>query len=173
MTRACPPARGLPSRRGALRDGVRAGCLTPRGAGGDTFARMIRSILAVLAGLMVFFIAVTVLQGMMVQLYPLPAGIDPNDLEALKRALMGMPAGAFAVLLAAYAVGAMCGGAVAAAVAGRRKMLHAAIVGGLTMLAGIANFARLPHPSWVVLVGVPLFVVMALIGGRLGLRLTR
>jgi hypothetical protein len=134
---------------------------------------MIRSILAVFAGLMIFLITVTVLQGMMVVAYPLPPGIDPNDAEALKQALIGMPAGAFGVLLAAYAVGAMCGGAVAAAIAGSKRVTHAAVVGGVATLAGIANFATLPHPAWVVIVGVPMFMVMAVAGGLLGQRLTR
>lgn len=133
---------------------------------------MLRSFLSVFAGLIVFSLVVTVLQGMMAQVYPLPA-IDPEDPAAIGRAIAGMPAGAFGLLLAGYAVGAMCGGAVASAIATRARMRHALIVGVVTTLGGIANFVLLPHPLWVVLSGLPLFIAMALVGGRLGLALTR
>jgi hypothetical protein len=150
--------------------------LTAREAGADTSARefpMFRSVLVVFAGLVVFSLVVTTLQSAMVRLYPLPAGLDMTDVEAVERAIVGMPAGAFAVLLAGNAVGAMCGGAVTAALATQRKRTHAAVIGGLTTLAGLANFLQWPHPTWVVAVGLPLFMVMALAGGLLGQRLTR
>lgn len=134
---------------------------------------MLRSVLAVVAGLAVFFVAVSMLQGSMQQVYPPPPGFDPQDFEAVRRHVAGMPAGAFGLLLAVYAVGGFCGGAVAAGIAVDRKLRAAGIVGGLTMLIGIANFAMLPHPLWVVCVGVPLFVVAAVLGGLIGRMLSR
>lgn len=148
-----------------------------QGAGGHSRAMssvlaVLRSVLAVIAGLLVFFLVVAALQGTMTQMYPLPADVDMNDMEAVGRVVMAMPAGAFGLLLAGYAVGAMCGGAVAAAIAAQAKLRHAVIVGVVTTLGGIANFAMLPHPMWVVMIGLPLFIVMAVVGGRVGAAIT-
>ncbi|MBL9106358.1 MAG: hypothetical protein JNL82_35880 [Myxococcales bacterium] len=134
---------------------------------------ILRSVVAVVAGLLVFFVVVMVVQGAMAQVYPLPAGVDVRDMEAIGRAVLAMPAGAFGLLLAGYAIGALCGGMVAAASAARAEMRHAIIVGAVTTLGGVANFVMLPHPTWVVLLGLPLFLIMAAIGGRIGVALTR
>jgi hypothetical protein len=133
-----------------------------------------RSVLAVIVGLFVFFIVVMTWQGgVMAAVYPLPEWVDPNDMESVKAGILVMPAAAHGLLLVGYALATACAGAVAAAVADRRRMTCAAIVGGLATLGGILNFVALPHPTWVVVVGLPMYMVMALIGGRLGLRLTR
>lgn len=133
-----------------------------------------RNVLAVIAGLMVFSFIVMTWQGVvMPRVYPLPAWVDMNDMESLKQGIKEMPNAAFGLLLVGYALGTACGGAVAAAIGARRPMLCAAIVGGLTTVGGILNFVSLPHPTWVVIVGLPMYMLMALIGGRGGLRLAR
>lgn len=133
-----------------------------------------RSVLAVIAGLILFVLIVMTWQGtVMPRVYPLPTWVDMNDLESIKKGIAAMPDGAFAALLAGYALATTCAGMVAAAIGPRRPMLCAGIVGGLTMLGGVMNFATLPHPLWVVIVGVPMYMVAALVGGRLGMRLTR
>ena len=133
-----------------------------------------RSVLAVIVGLFVFFIVVMTWQGgVMSAVYPLPASVDTNDMESLKAGILAMPAGAHGLLLVGYALATACAGAVAAAIADRRRMVCAAIVGGFATLGGILNFVALPHPTWVMVVGLPMYMVMALLGGRGGLRLTR
>lgn len=56
---------------------------------------------------------------------------------------------------------------------GRRGALCAALVGGVATLGGAANFLMLPHPAWVVAVGMPTFLAAALLGGRIGRGLAR
>lgn len=130
-----------------------------------------RNVLAVLAGLVMFFLIVTTWQGVtMPRAYPLPEWADPNDMESIKRALGEMPAGAFGLLLAGYALATACGGAIAGAI-GARPRVCALVVGGLTLLGGVLNFMALPHPAWAVVVGVLLFPIAAVAGGRVGEKL--
>lgn len=129
-----------------------------------------RNVLAVLAGLVMFFLIVTTWQGVaMQQAYPLPAW-DPNDPDSIRQVFGGMPAGAFGLLLVGYALATACGGAIAGAI-GARPRVCALVVGGFTLLAGVLNFMALPHPAWVVVVGVLLFPIAAVAGGRAGERL--
>jgi len=51
-------------------------------------------------------------------------------------------------------------GAIAAAVARHRPLLHAGGVGGLVLAASVANLVLLPHPAWVAIAG-PLGIVAA------------
>jgi hypothetical protein len=129
---------------------------------------MLRSVLVVLAGVIVFLIVLAGLQGLMGRVFPLPAGVDVNDPESLGRAVMAMPTAAFLALLGAYAAASLAGGAIAARLANRAPVGHALAVGVLATAAGVANFAAISHPAWVVAIGLPLFPGMTWLGGRLG-----
>ncbi len=62
-------------------------------------------------------------------------------------------------MLAAYVAGTVVGGFVGIAIARRHAMRFAALAGGLVLLASIANFVAVPHPTWFVvatLIDVPL-----------------
>ncbi len=84
---------------------------------------------------------------------------DVSTPEAMAAYVGSMPLGAFLFVLAAYVAGTVVGGFVGIAIARRHAMRFACLVGGLILLASIANFVAVPHPTWFVVatsIDVPL-----------------
>ena len=75
---------------------------------------------------------------------------DISTPEAMAAYVGSMPLGAFLFVLAAYVAGTVVGGFVGIAIARRHAMRFAGLAGGLILLASIANFVAIPHPTWFV-----------------------
>jgi MFS family permease len=131
---------------------------------------MVKSILAVLTGLVVGFITIYLVELVSQQVYPLPAEVNLQDPEAMGTYMANAPAASLVLVLLAYALGSFLGGMVAARLATTKKMVHAIVVGVLLLLAGIANFYLLPHPIWFVISAVIIYPLMSFFGGAMGSR---
>ena len=129
--------------------------------------KVIRSILAVLAGIAIAGAMIFAAEAAGQKLYPLPPGVDPRDVGALRAVISTLPAGAFVMVLIGWAAGTFAGGFLAAFIARRAPNFHALIVGGIMMAGAIATMIELPHPVWVWIVGLLLFVPAALLGASL------
>jgi hypothetical protein len=130
---------------------------------------MVRSILGVILGLVVATAVFLVFETVGMMLYPLPPGVNLTDQEALRAAIATLPGGALLVVLLGYIVGTFCGAAVAVLVARRAPVVHALVVCGVVMAAGVANLASLPHPAWfwvAALAAYPLAAVAAALVAR-------
>ena len=99
-------------------------------------------------------------------LYPMPAGLDPNDPAQFNAWIAGLPAAAFVLPLVAHLAHAFVGAIVAVKLAASRHRTLAMVVGGLTLLAGIMNAMAIHIPTWMY-VEFPLYLVVAWLGGRL------
>ena len=109
---------------------------------------VVRSILAVIMGMLVAFVLIAVVQLIGMRVYPPPAGMDPTNLESLKAARASIPLGALLFVLLSYAAGSVAGGWLAARIAPRAPMMHAMIVAALLFGAGLMNLMTIPHPAW-------------------------
>lgn len=128
---------------------------------------MLRLVLSVLAGVAAGFATVFLIELISGKLYPMPAGLDPTSAAGMKAWIAGLPVGAFALVLAAMTLGAFDGAAVAAAVAGRRR-LAGWIAGGVIVAATIFNVIAIPHPVWFAVASVVLSTTGAWLGAGLG-----
>jgi len=128
---------------------------------------ILRSVLAVIAGIVTTFVVITAIDGISSLVYKLPDGADPNDREALRAAMAKMPAAALLIVLAGWLIGTGAGAWVAAIVAGRARIVHAMVIGSLSLLAGVANIVLLPHPVWFIVAGVAGVFPAAYLGARL------
>ena len=131
-------------------------------------ASVIRSILAVVAGLvlaMVVMMAFESLNGRV--LYPdlgrQAAGL--TDREAIRALFAAAPVGAFLVVIAGWAVGSFAGGWLAAWIG--RRPAHALLTGGLLTLFGVANNLMIPPPAWFWIVSLAVLLPAAYAGSRL------
>ena len=129
-------------------------------------SRALRGVLAVLLGVIVGMVVIGAMEYVAHLIYPLPEGIDPHDMEALKAAIPRMPLGAFVSLLVAWGAGAFAGGRLAAWMASSSKTLHAMIVGLLLLSAAVGNMLMIPHPAWFWAVSLALFPLLAYAGAR-------
>jgi hypothetical protein len=127
-----------------------------------------RKILAVLVGMIAGFAVIGLVEGLSNTLFPVPAGVDTTDMEALKRHVMTLPASAMLLVLAAHALGALAAGYACARIARAHWPTGSWIVGGLLLCAGVANLLLLPHPAWFAVADVLLYLPLAHLGGRLG-----
>ena len=125
---------------------------------------MVKSIIAVVLAVLLAGVVIAAVQFVNTQIFPLPPGVDFNDREAMSRAVSSMPTGGFVLLLLSYTLGALAGGWLAARMAPRRPLLHAMIVGVLLLAAGVMNFVSIPHPLWVTVLGLLIFLPMSWLG---------
>lgn len=129
---------------------------------------VLRSILAVLAGLVVAGILISIIEAVGHTLYPLPPGIDPSDREAISGIMQNAPAGALIFVLLAWDIGNLAGSWVAARLAGRNPMPHAIIVGALLLAGAIYTMIIIPHPAWFWVAALVITAAATYVGGRLG-----
>ena len=128
---------------------------------------MIRSILTVLVGLIAGSVTVFALEWVGHRIQPPPAGLDLQNMEALKAYVSTAPPVVFVLLLAAWAGGGFVGGLVAAMLAARKRVAHALAVGSIQTILAVVQLVMIPHPIWVAVVGVLCFVPFAWFSGRL------
>jgi hypothetical protein len=131
---------------------------------------MLRNIAAVVAGIFVGMVVnMSIIQLNTGVLFPLPAGADMNDAAQFNAYLASLPAIAFVVVMAAHLGQAFVGGLVAARLSASHPMRLALVVGVFALVGGVAALLMYDGPAWMV-VELPLYLVVAWAGGRLGRR---
>ncbi len=127
---------------------------------------VIRSVLAVILGMLVAFVLIGVVQTIGMRIYPPPPGMDPMSPESIKAAMARVPLAALLFVLLSYTAGSVAGGWVAARMAPTRRMLHAMLVAALLFGAGLMNLFMIPHPTWFAVVSSALYWLGAWSGAR-------
>jgi hypothetical protein len=133
---------------------------------------MIRSIVAVLIGMVVAIAGISAIDALNHAIYPPPeslvAAAKRRDFDAVRRAatewLPIAPTGALVLVPAGWIIGTFLGALTAGIIAPRSRM-PPLIVGGLIFVATAANLMMLPHPVWIAavgLVGVSLAAIVAM-----------
>jgi hypothetical protein len=130
---------------------------------------ILRSILAVLAGIIVGFVVVAALEFLDTTLFPLPAGLDLHDTAAMKQAMAHAPLAALILVLVGWGISALLGSWVAARIARAPKVLHGMIVGIFLLGAAITDMLEFPHPVWFWICGLLIFLPASYIGSGLAL----
>jgi hypothetical protein len=127
---------------------------------------MFRSLFAVVAGLVVAFVAIMVVEAIGHSIYPPPAGLDPLTPEGMAAIVAQLPVGAMIAVLVAYMCGGLAGGAVAGRLA-RGRMVEPALVGTLLTVAALLNVITIPHPLWMSAASVAVQLPAAWVGARI------
>ncbi|NUO76664.1 MAG: hypothetical protein HOQ32_11715 [Lysobacter sp.] len=130
-----------------------------------------RTILAVLVGLVVAWITITLCEFGGVMLHPPAPGTNLADPNALAAHIASAPPAAMALVLLGWVAGAFDGALVAALISRRHKTGAALSLGVLIVLGVIANSVMIPHPLWMTVAGLALpipavWLAARLIGGR-------
>ena len=112
-----------------------------------------RTILGVLAGLVVAWLVMTLCEFGSLALHRPPPGLDLRNPEALALHIAAAPASAMLLVLIGWVLGAFLGGWVAARIA-RHRRAAALVIGALVVLGVVANNMMIPHPLWMTIAGV-------------------
>jgi hypothetical protein len=127
---------------------------------------MIRGILGLVVGLVAAVAVIFAIEAVGHAVYPTPAGLDPDDPEAVRAAMASLPLGALLFVLGAWTAGALVQGAVAAKVSGGRV---APAIGAMGLLASTAfNLWAIPHPGWFSAAAVAALLAGSAIGISIG-----
>ncbi|NYZ62649.1 hypothetical protein [Luteimonas deserti] len=130
---------------------------------------MVRSIFAVVVGMLVATTVMLGLEFVAAWLVPLPAG-ELGDEADLAARVAAAPLGKLAWVLAGWLVAAFAGGWVAARLSRVHRRPAALAVGALIVLGVAINVWLLPHPLWMILAGLAAPLPLAWLGGRLATR---
>ena len=126
---------------------------------------MLRTILGIVAGVVVAFVVLMGLEMAGHAAMPPSAGLDPADPEDLKQMVASASTAAKAWVVFAWFAAAVAGGWVA------RRLSRASwagwVIAGLIVVGGIANIMMIPHPLWMQIAAV----AAPLLGGWLVTRL--
>ena len=123
-----------------------------------------KNFLSVIAGVIVSFVVITLIQLLSAKLYPLPEGLDIKNIEAMKAYIENLPMQPLLLLLLGYALGSYCGGLTAGLIS--RKLRQAVTVGVILTIANSINLFDIPHPLWLTVVTIVIFIPFAFAGGR-------
>lgn len=129
-----------------------------------------KSILAVVAGILTGTLVIYMIESATRMLYPLPPDLDLQDRAAMEILIKAMPVGALLMVLLAYAAGSFSGGMIAALIARNGKVKCSLITGLFFLVGGVFNFLAIPHPLWFAIISLVVYLPMAGLGGFAGER---
>ncbi|MEM5564617.1 hypothetical protein WNY78_05860 [Psychroserpens sp. AS72] len=126
-----------------------------------------KNILATIVGLIAASLIVYLFETLIGQnLFPLPEGANPMDMEWLKNNMDQIPTGAKVMVVIGHFMGIVVGMFVAGFIS-KTSMVPAYIVGGLMLAATIFNVAMLPKELWFSISDIVFAVVGLLVGKSL------
>ena len=138
---------------------------------------MLRTAFAFISGLFATMIIITFVELANAKFFfPPPAGLDWSDTRAVAAFAASLPTAAMALVLAGWLIGAFVGAAVAARIALRHAMSCALLIGAVVVAGVIDSGLSIPHPTWVIAMGVLLPIPLAYLAAKLvqnGLASTR
>jgi len=132
---------------------------------------MLRSIVALLAGLLSGVIVILAFEFASNTLFPPPAGFLQFSPAQFAHYVQQLPAMAFVLVLLGWFFGAADAAILSAWLAPQRPLWHAAIVCTIFLLMAAINLFTVPHPFWMVLVTPFIYIAAFLIGSAIGKRL--
>lgn len=129
---------------------------------------LIRNMLAVLAGMVVFTLVNTGLVYLGPYVFPLPAGADLSSPEAFASSVPLFKIQHFVFPFLGHALGTLSGAYTGARIATRPQMTVVGVIGGVALFGGIMNAYHMPAPIWFEVFDLFLaYLPMAWLGGKL------
>jgi len=123
-----------------------------------------RNIGAGLVGVVIAMLSVWLIQTIGHAVYPPPADIDLNDIEAMKEYVAGLPGGALLFVIASYFIGTLVGTCAACTIGTMLPRIYALLIGCLMLVATTMNVMMIPHPTWFIVAAVVAIVAGAWLG---------
>jgi len=126
-----------------------------------------KNVLATIVGFIVASITVYIFETLIGHnLFPLPEGANPMDMEWIKNNMDQIPMGAKICVVIAHFTGIVVGMFVAAKIS-KKSMVPSYIVGALMLLATLFNIVMLPKELWFTLSDGLLTIVGFILGKQL------
>ncbi len=127
---------------------------------------MIRKYLSIFVGIVSGVIVLFLIELIGHLIFRPPNNIDYTDIEALKQHTKNAPVFIFIMLIIAYSIGSFIGGFIAGLLSKEKKTDNAVTVGGILLGFGTYSLFSLPHPTWVIICSLLVFIPFSWIGGK-------
>ncbi len=128
---------------------------------------MLRTILAVIAGLIVAMLLIFALESISLMLFPPPPGMKLETEADIAQLVALSSTGQKAWVVFGWALASFVGGWIAALISRRHRRVAAGAIGVLIVIGTVMNATAIPHPLWMNALGVLLPIPLALLGARL------
>lgn len=128
---------------------------------------MIRKILALIAGLITFFVVTSLVQVLNGFIFGMMDANSLGDVEKMKAFVASMSPWAFVGLLLSYVIGSVAAGVVMRIISRSNSIVPPMAVGVIGTVSWIYNVTNIPHPMWVMVTGFFCYVPFVLLGHRL------
>ena len=133
----------------------------------------LRNVLAVIGGVIIGGVINSSLIKLSGSIIPLPAGVDPNDIESIKANMHLYEAKHFIMPFLAHALGTLVGAFVTATVAASHQLRLSLLIGAVFLLGGIMVAQMLPGPLWfealdIILAYIPMAWLGYMLSGKKG-----
>jgi hypothetical protein len=123
-----------------------------------------KRFLAVLTGCAVGIIVIFISEKLGHIIYPLPANIDPKNMEQLKELMATVPPMYLILVLIGAFLGSFVGGLISTIIVKTKDKTPALIVGLVLTVLGLINILFIPHPMWFNVSALLIYFVGASVG---------
>lgn len=127
---------------------------------------MLRDILAGVTGIIIAVAIVFLADQLSHSLYPMPAGLDTSNIEALRDYIETLPIGALLMVMGGWVVATFVGAIVADKIGTAKAWVYPTLVGGFVFSASTANLIAIPHPHWFTAVALVAILLSAWLAWR-------
>jgi hypothetical protein len=134
---------------------------------------MSRSILAIFLGWAASLVVIVLVEAASHQLFPMPSGTDIWNPADLARGGPDVPTAALALVLIAWALGALAGGFLAGRLVQNGQVRHALLVAAVVLGSAVWTMLTVPHPAWMWVAALVLVPAGGWLGGNLAAGMAR
>jgi hypothetical protein len=128
---------------------------------------VLRSIGAVIAGMIVAFLLVFASEGISHKIFPPPPGMNMSDMVQVKAFVSTLPLSALLIVLTGWLIATFVAAWVATKIA--RGPIAGFILGALLLAVGIANAFIIPQPLWFSIASFVIYIGATVAGVRAGM----
>ena len=129
---------------------------------------VLRSVGAVLGGLVVAAVLVVGVEVFSSIVHPFPPDVDPNDYEVCKAHVAQYPAWVLAVAVLAWGLTTFASAWLATRLGPGRHRAHGVMVGLILLALAVLNMSMLPYPIWFWVSNMFVFPLGFSLGAKLG-----
>ena len=128
---------------------------------------MLKTVSALVAGVMLAVAVVILVQFVGHQLYPAADRIGMTDREAMAQQVAALPLGALLAVPLSWFAGSLCGGLLASSIDRVRPVIAAGGVAAFILIAAVYTLVVFPHPWWLAATGVTIIPFGAWLATRI------
>lgn len=126
-----------------------------------------QKVLPVILGVLAGFLIVMIGDLIAMILHPPPENFDSTNKEQLAEMVKNIPNGIWFIFLTSWTLSSFTGGLVTSYFGKEKWKSLCLITGGILLIGNIANMFMIPHPIWLMVITLVIYIPAAYFGGSL------